>query len=67
MALKGSTGRMNIPQTYDYLMRARQDLWAALESAPDEILSRPMLGGSGHHCIKDLLFHIACVQDGWIH
>jgi len=26
-----------------------------------------MLGGSGHHCIKDLLFHIACVQDGWIH
>jgi len=26
---------MNIPETYDYLARARRDLWATLEGAPD--------------------------------
>jgi hypothetical protein len=34
---------MNIPETYDYLVRARRDLWPALESVPDEVLSRPLL------------------------
>jgi uncharacterized damage-inducible protein DinB len=58
---------MNIPESYDYLVRARRDLWAALESVPDEVLSRPLLGGSGVHCIKDLLFHVAGVEDFWIH
>jgi uncharacterized damage-inducible protein DinB len=58
---------MNIPETYDYLMRARRDLWAALESTPDELLSRPLLDGSRFHCIKDLVLHIADVEDGWIH
>ena len=27
---------MNIPETYDYLVRASRDLWATLERAPDE-------------------------------
>ena len=58
---------MNIPEIYDYLVRARRDLWAALESVPDEVLSRPLLGGSGLHCIKDLVFHVAGVEDCWIH
>ncbi len=58
---------MNITETYDYLMRARRDLWAALESVPDEVLSHPSLGGSEFHCIKDLVFHVAAVQDGWVH
>lgn len=58
---------MNIPETYNYLVRARRDLWAALESVPDEVLSRPLLGGSELHCIKDLVFHIAGVEDFWIH
>ena len=31
---------MNIPETYDYLARARRDLWATLEGVPDEVLSR---------------------------
>jgi hypothetical protein len=26
---------MNIPETYDYLARARRDLWATLEGVPD--------------------------------
>src|SRR5258707_11967189 len=39
-------GRMNIPETYDYLVRARRDLWARLESVRDEVLSRPLLSGS---------------------
>jgi uncharacterized damage-inducible protein DinB len=58
---------MNIPETYDYLVRARRDLWATLEGVPDQVLSRPLLNGEAFHCIKDLVFHIPVVEDGWIH
>jgi uncharacterized damage-inducible protein DinB len=58
---------MNIAQTYDYLVRARRDLWSTLEGLSDEVLSRPLLKGERFHCIKDLVFHIAAVEDGWIH
>src|SRR5580704_12004742 len=58
---------MNIPETYNYLVRARRDLWTALESVPDAVLSLPMLHGGELRCIKDLVFHIAGVEDFWIH
>jgi uncharacterized damage-inducible protein DinB len=58
---------MNIPETYDYLVRARRDLWATLEGVSDEVLSRPLIGGPRFQCIKDLVFHIAGVEDGWLH
>lgn len=58
---------MNIPKTYDYLVRARRDLWSTLETVPDEVLSRPLLKGERFHCIKDLVFHTSAVEDGWIH
>lgn len=58
---------MNIPETYEYLMRARRDLWTALEGVPDEVLSSPLIGGPRFQCIKDLVFHIAGVEDGWLH
>jgi uncharacterized damage-inducible protein DinB len=57
---------MNIPEAYDYLVRARRDLWAALERVPDEVLSRPLLNGKKFHCIKDLMFHVAATEDFWI-
>ena len=57
---------MNIPETYDYLVRARRDLWATLDRVPDDILSRCLLGGAKLHCIKDLAFHVANVEDFWI-
>src|SRR5882724_6799100 len=57
---------MKIPKTYDYLVRARRDSWAALERLPDEVLSRPLLDGAKFHCIKDLVFHIAATEDFWI-
>jgi len=57
---------MNIPEAYDYLVRARRDLWAALERVPGEVLSRPLLDGDRFHCIKDLVFHIAATEDFWI-
>jgi len=57
---------MNIQEAYDYLVRARRDLWATLQSVPDEILSRQLLGGEKLHCIKDLVFHIASVEDFWV-
>jgi uncharacterized damage-inducible protein DinB len=58
---------MNIPDIYDYLVRARRDLWTALEGVPDEVLSRPLLDGSRFHCIKDLMMHVAVVEDCWLH
>jgi uncharacterized damage-inducible protein DinB len=57
---------MNIPETYDYLVRARRDLWAALQRVPDAVLSRPLLDGDRLHCIKDLVFHVAATEDFWI-
>jgi uncharacterized damage-inducible protein DinB len=58
---------VNIPEAYDYLVRARRDLWSALQDVPDEVLSRPLLDGAKLHCIKDLVFHIASVEDFWLH
>lgn len=58
---------MNISETHDYLVRARRDLWTTLEGVPDEVLSRPLLSGDRFHCIKDLVFHVADVEDGWLH
>jgi uncharacterized damage-inducible protein DinB len=58
---------MNIPETYDYLKRARRDLWATLEGVPDKVLSRPLIGGPRFQCIKDLVFHVAGCEDGWLH
>jgi uncharacterized damage-inducible protein DinB len=57
---------MNIPETYDYLVRARRDLWATLEGVPDEVLSRQLLDGARLHSIKDLVFHVSCTEDFWI-
>ena len=57
---------MNIPETYDYLVRARRDLCTTLERVPDEVLSRPLLDGEKLHCIKDLVFHIASAEDFWL-
>ncbi len=57
---------MTIHETYDYLVRARRDLWSKLEELPEEVLSRPLLNGDRFHCIKDLVFHIPDVEDGWI-
>lgn len=58
---------MTIPEIYDYLMHARRDLWPILEATPDEVLSRPLLNGDAFHCMKDILFHIPAVEDGWLH
>ena len=57
---------MNISEGYDYLVRARRDLWAALEPVPDEVLSRQLLNGAKLHCIKDLVFHVTAAEDFWI-
>jgi len=57
---------MNIPETYDYLVRARRKLWTALQAVPDEVLSRNLLNGAKFHCIKDLLFHLVATEDFWI-
>ena len=29
--------------------------------------SRPLLDGPEFHCIKDIVFHIVAVHDGWLH
>ena len=58
---------MNIPTFYDYLTRARRDLWTFLESLPDEVLARAVLPGKRFHCLKDFISHVASVEDSWIH
>ena len=57
---------MTPPTVYHYLVRARRDLWAALTSAGDALLSRPLLDGDRFHSIRDLVLHIPDVEDGWI-
>ena len=58
---------MNIPDFYGYLVRARRDLWAYLETLPAEALSRPVLSGERFHSIKDLTLHVPAVEDSWLH
>lgn len=62
-----SSPALNIPETYAYLVRARRDLWATLQSVPDEVLAKPVLDGSRFHCLKDLVLHIPAVEDSWLH
>ncbi len=50
---------------YRYLMWARRKLWASLETLPDETLSKAVVPTDGARCIKDLVAHIAVVEDGW--
>ena len=58
---------MTASSFYDYLVRARRDLFTFLRSMPDEALSRDVIPGKRFHCIKDLVFHIGEVEDSWIH
>ncbi len=57
---------MNISETYDYLTANRRKVWAALEALPDDVLALPLLQGERFHSIKDLVLHIAIVEDGWV-
>ncbi|GEM48357.1 DinB family protein [Deinococcus cellulosilyticus] len=50
---------------YTYLTKARRLLWDTLRTLSDEELSRPVLPSDGARCIKDLVHHIAIVEDGW--
>lgn len=57
---------MNIPEMYSYLTQTRRQLWAALEKTPDDVLIRPLAGEEWFPCLKDLIFHIITVEDGWL-
>ncbi len=58
---------MEIPVFYDYLMRARRDLWAFLTTVPDEVLSKSVIPGERFHSIKDLVLHVPVIEDSWVH
>lgn len=58
---------MNIQTFYQYLTQTRRDLWAILEGLPEQVLSKNMIPAERFKCIKDLLMHIAAVEDSWIH
>ena len=51
---------------YDYLVRTRRDLRATLEATPDDVLSRPLIAADRFRCLKDMLFHVIEVEDGWV-
>ncbi len=56
---------METESFYRYLTQARRLLWATLRTLPDEVLSQPVIPTDGARCIKDLVKHIAVVEDGW--
>ncbi|WP_034341988.1 DinB family protein [Deinococcus misasensis] len=56
---------MNPEMFYTYLTKARRLLWDSLRSLSDEELSRATLPGDGPRCLKDLVFHVAIVEDAW--
>jgi uncharacterized damage-inducible protein DinB len=58
---------MRVAEAFDYLTRARRDLWQALEAAPPEALTREFLDRPELRSILDLVFHIAVVSDCWLH
>jgi uncharacterized damage-inducible protein DinB len=58
---------MTVTIFYDYLTRARRDLFAFLRSMPDEAIARDLIPGKRFHCIKDLVLHVAVVEDSWVH
>lgn len=59
---------MNVREYYRYLSAAREQLWQFLRALPDEDLNRDMIeSGERFHNIKDLVLHIADVEDHWIH
>ena len=57
---------MNVVEMYDYLVRTRRDLRATLEATPDAILSQPLIAADRFRCLKDMLFHVIEVEDGWV-
>ena len=58
---------MTIGDYYDYLVRARRDLWAFLETVPAEARANAVIPGRRFHCINDLLLHIPAIEDSWVH
>ncbi|MVN87180.1 DUF664 domain-containing protein [Deinococcus sp. HMF7620] len=50
---------------YRYLMSARRALCATLRALPEDQLSAAVIPTEGARCIKDLLMHMAVVEDGW--
>ena len=58
---------MKIQTYYTYLTKARRDLWAFLETLPDEVLSKSVIPAERMRSMKDLVLHIATVEDSWLH
>ena len=54
---------MNVPDYYDYLCAAREQLWNFLRALPAEDLDRELIQGERFHNIKDLLLHVMDVED----
>jgi uncharacterized damage-inducible protein DinB len=58
---------MNTITFYTYPTRARQDVWETLQNIPESDLAQPVFRGERFRCIKDLVMHIAAVEDSWLH
>lgn len=56
---------MDTETFYRYLTQARRQLWTTLRAIPDEALSKAVIPTEGARCIKDLVKHVAMVEDGW--
>ncbi|GGJ86395.1 DinB family protein [Deinococcus aquiradiocola] len=58
---------MNVPDYYDYLCAAREQLWNFLRALPADDLNRDLIEGERFRNIKDLLLHVMDFEDHWVH
>ena len=56
---------MDAEAFYRYLTEARRQLWTTLRAVPEDDLSKPIIPVDGARCVKDLVKHVAVVEDGW--
>ena len=56
---------MNTHAYYDYLVKARHDLWPALLDLDDDLARQPIPGGVWT-CLKHLVLHTAVAEDAWL-
>lgn len=56
---------MHAEAFYRYLTQARRQLWTTLRAMPEADLSKAVIPTQGARCIKDLVWHVAVVEDGW--
>ena len=57
---------MDVPTYYAFLTKARRKLWTVLLDVPDDVAATPLVEDTATSP-KELAFHVANCEDGWLH